>query len=113
MVPYYEQAYVEGALAARERLPKDALVAALSFSGALYFYTDFAVLRWDQVEPQEFARYAKLAHDAGRPVCAVLFESEETDAFRRCPGAWNLVAKVRNVSLWQLPPPNRTPPRQP
>jgi 4-amino-4-deoxy-L-arabinose transferase-like glycosyltransferase len=113
MVPYYEQAYAEGALAARERLPKNALVAGLSFSGALYYYTDFAVLRWDQVEPQEFAAYAQRAHEAGRPVCAVLFESEEADAFRRCPGAWALLAKVRNVGLWQLPAPNRNPPRLP
>jgi hypothetical protein len=110
MVKHYEQAYAEGAAAARERFPATALVLCQAFSGTLYFYTDFPALRWDQIEAPAFYRYAALARSAGRPVCAVLFESEEADAFRRCPGAWTRVAKVRNVGLWQLaadPPPSR------
>lgn len=110
MVKHYEQAYADGAVAARERFPATALVVCQAFAGTLYFYTDFSALRWDQLEAPAFGRYAALARSAGRPICALLFESEEAEAFRRCPGAWTRVTKVRNVGLWQLaadPPPSR------
>ena len=107
MMKHYEQVYAEASHAARDRLPKDALVVCSAFSGSLYFYTDLAVLRLDQVEPPAFKRYASTAQGAGHAVCAVLFESEEAEAFRRCPGAWTPLAKIRNVGLWQLAPPKR------
>jgi 4-amino-4-deoxy-L-arabinose transferase-like glycosyltransferase len=105
MMKHYEQAYADGSLAARDRLPKNALVVSFAFSGSLYFYTDFPVLRWDQIEPPVFARYAAKAQAAGRPICAVLFESEEESAFRHCPGEWTRLATIRNVGLWQLAAP--------
>lgn len=105
----FEQAYADASLAARDRLPAGALVVCSAFSGSLYFYTDFAVLRSDQIEAPAFARYATLAQGAGRAVCAVLFDSEEAEAFRRCPGTWTRLTQVRNVSLWQLTPPARHP----
>jgi hypothetical protein len=101
-VKEYEDVYAEAALAARDRLLREALVASLCFSGALYYYTDFPVLRWDQIEPADFARYAAASRQAARPVCAVLFDVEAADAFRRCPGNWTRLAQVRNVGLWQL-----------
>jgi 4-amino-4-deoxy-L-arabinose transferase-like glycosyltransferase len=104
MMKHYEQAYADGAIAAREKLPREALVVSFAFSGALYFYSDFPVLRWDQVEPPVFARYVGLAQTTRRPICAVLFDWEEKDAFRRCPGGWTRLASIRNVSLWQLAP---------
>ncbi len=101
----YEQAYADASLVARDLLPKEAIVVSSSFSGSLYFYTEFAVLRFDQVEAPVFARYASLAHGAGRPVCAVLFKSEEAEAFRRCPGTWTSLAQIHNVGIWRLAPP--------
>ncbi len=102
MMKRFEQVYADASLAARDRLPKNALVVCSAFSGSLYFYTDFAVLRSDQLEAPSFAHYSALAHGAGRPVCAVFFQSEEAEAFRRCPGAWTRVAQIANVGLWQL-----------
>jgi hypothetical protein len=103
----YEQAYADGARAARERFPAGTVVLSSAFSGALYYYTDFAVLRSDQVEAPVFARYAGLAQGAGRAVGALLFDVEEAEAFRRCPGAWQRIATVNNVGLWRLDPPTR------
>jgi hypothetical protein len=103
----FEQAYADASLAARNRLPPGALVVCSAFSGSLYFYTDFAVLRSDQVEAAAFTRYATLAQGAGHTVCAVLFDSEEPEAFRRCPGTWTRLTQVRNVGLWQLAAPSR------
>lgn len=98
----YEQAYADGSLAARAKLPPNALVASFAFSGSLYYYTDFPVLRWDQIDAPVFQRYAAQARAAGRPVCAVLFDWEEVAAFRRCPGEWQPLAKLHNITLWQL-----------
>ena len=105
MMKQYEQAYADGAIAAREKLPRNALVTSFAFSGSLYFYSDFPVLRWDQIDPPVFANYVALAQKSGRPICAVLFDWEEKDAFRRCPGDWTRLTTVRNVGLWQLAAP--------
>ena len=99
-----ELAYATGAAAARELLPAGALVVCQAFSGNLLFHTGHPVLRWDQVSPEDFARYARLAAAAGRPVRALLFESERPEAFRRCPGSWREVARRGPVGLWELGP---------
>jgi 4-amino-4-deoxy-L-arabinose transferase-like glycosyltransferase len=102
MMKKYEQVYADATQEALSRLPRHALVVSSAFSGSLYYYTDFAVLRTDQVEATDFNRYASLARAAGHPICAVLFDSEEAEAFRRCPGAWTRLTQFRNVGLWQL-----------
>ena len=99
-----ELAYAAGATAARELFPPDALVVSLAFSGNLLFHTGHPVLRWDQVSPEDFARYARLAAAAGRPVRALLFDAERADAFRRCPGPWREVGRRGTVGLWALGP---------
>lgn len=109
MVPHYERAYVEGVDLVRPRVPANALILSLAFSGTLQFYTDLPVLRWDQMQPEHFARYTQLARQAGRPIFALLFNVEQEDAFRRCPGPWRKVADVTNVGLWQLEAPPATP----
>lgn len=98
----YEQAYADGAAAALERFRPGALVVCSAFSGSIYHYTPFAVLRSDQIAPDDFRGHAARLHAAGTEVGAVLFESEETEAFRRCPGDWTRVARVGNVGLWRL-----------
>jgi hypothetical protein len=103
MVQRYEQAYADASLAARDRLPPDALVVANNFSGAIHYYTDFPVLRADVVEAAEFARYAARARQAGRPIYAVVFDFEEEEAFLlRCPGQWRRLSSLGNVGFWQL-----------
>ncbi|MFZ9747093.1 MAG: glycosyltransferase family 39 protein [Opitutaceae bacterium] len=99
-----ELAYAAGAAAARERFPADALVVCQAFSGNLLFHTGHPILRWDQVSPEDFARYARLAAGAGRPIRALLFEAERAEAFRRCPGPWREVARRGRVGLWELGP---------
>jgi hypothetical protein len=103
-VPEHEQLYLAAATAARAHLPAKALVVCLHCSGSLYYYREHPILRWDQIGPEEFARYVALARAAGRPVCAVLFDFEEEDAFRRCPGPWQRLARTGPAGLWQLGP---------
>lgn len=99
----YEQAYADACAAARAHFPENALVLSAQTSGALYFYTQFAVLRWDIVTPEEFARYRLRAAEAGVPICALIYNVEEQAALReRCPGEWRQVAAAQNIHLWQL-----------
>jgi hypothetical protein len=99
----YEGVYPAACRAARDLLPPNALVASFVASGALYYYTDFAVLRWEQLDAVAFARYASLAAASGRPICAVLFDNFEEAALKeRMPGKWKRVGSVKNVTLWRL-----------
>jgi hypothetical protein len=99
----YEQVYADAASAARTLLPGNSLVVSFNTCGALYAYTDFAILRWEQIDAARFAKLAVLAHQAGRPICAVIFDSEVKEALHeRCPGEWTRVGTVKNVGLWRL-----------
>ncbi len=103
-----EKTYAKACAAAREQFPPGTLVATVAFSGAFYYYTDFAILRWDGLEPAEFARLAALAQKAGRTVAAVEFKWEETRALHEhCPGNWRRVGQVGDAIFWRLGP---TPP---
>ena len=94
----HERVYAESSLKAIELMPRNALVACFYSSGALYFYTDFPVLRWDLIGPEDFVRYATLAQAAGRPICAVLFDELEEEALRvRMPGEWLRIGSVGRV----------------
>jgi hypothetical protein len=107
-----ESVYVEASERARTVLPSNALVAAMHASGALYFYTGFPVLRWDQIGPADFQRYAQAATSAGRPIYALLFDGLEDDArATRMPGEWTRLATTGPIGLWQfVRPPTDTSP---
>jgi 4-amino-4-deoxy-L-arabinose transferase-like glycosyltransferase len=99
----YESAYQEAAETARRTLPPNALVVAGYISGAIYFYTDLPMLRWDLIEPADFKRYAATMAKAGRPIFAVIYEAEEKDALAgHVRGDWTRVGTVRNIGLWRL-----------
>ena len=105
-IKHYEDAYILGAEAARAQFPPNTLVLSCHLSGAVFFYTNFAVLRWDAATPDEFRHYATLAQRTGVTVGALLFEDEEQRALREsCPGEWMRLASVGNVGVWRLAPP--------
>jgi hypothetical protein len=68
----------------------------------MYFYTDFPILRWDHVQPGEFARYRLTARQAGIPVRAVIFNLEAEALQRQCPGNWSRLASLGKIGLWEL-----------
>jgi hypothetical protein len=103
MTPAYERAYADASAAARMHFAANAVVIAGLHSGALYYYTDFPVLRWEFLNPREFERFRALAEKARRPMHALLFAMEEPEALRNhCPGDWTRIATVQNISLWRL-----------
>ena len=99
----YEQSYADAAAAARAQFPANALIVAGQHSGALYYYTQFPVLRWELVNANEFAAFRALAEKAGRPMCALLFDVEQKEALeQKCPGDWQKLSTVKNTTLWRL-----------
>jgi hypothetical protein len=98
----YEQAYADAAAAARQQFPADALVLAGLHSGSLYYYTSFAVMRWEFVNAGEFAAFRAQLDKTGRPLRALLFDVEEREALQeKCPGTWEKIGAVRNIGLWR------------
>src|SRR5690606_14294106 len=49
-----EDAYIEASAAARAHLPLRSIVLSCHLSGALFYYTDFPILRWDGLNPAQF-----------------------------------------------------------
>lgn len=103
LTPTYERGYADASAAASQHFPSDALVVAGLHSGALYYYTNFPVLRWEFVNPVEFAGFRAKLEKTRRPICALLFDIEEREALQeKCPGHWIQVSRFNNIALWKL-----------
>ena len=103
LTPTYERGYADASAAARQHFPPDALVLAGLHSGALYYYTDFPVVRWEFVNAVEFAGFRAKLEKNRRPICALLYDVEEREALQeKCPGPWIEIFRFKNISLWKL-----------
>lgn len=96
-----ERSYPEAAAWAQSHLPAESVLCTMQVSGAFYYYTDYILIRWDQVEPEKFAALFGTINRLQRPVYAALFDFETTDALRRMGGQWTKLATVGQVTFWQ------------
>jgi 4-amino-4-deoxy-L-arabinose transferase-like glycosyltransferase len=88
-------------------LPRNAAVVAQQYSGSLYYYTPFTLLRPDQLNASVAPRVRAAARAAGRPIYAVLFPFE-TASLSALPGRWAIAGSVEDVVILRLgeaPPP--------
>ncbi len=85
----------------RAHAPAEAALVAVQASGALFYYLDNTVVRWDQITPGNAARVE--AAVAGRPLFAALFPFERP-ALETLPGKWVRVGNVEDVTLWRRDP---------
>jgi hypothetical protein len=81
-----------------------ALVVSMEFSGALRFYADLTPVRWDWINPDEFALLRVRAAERGERIFALLLPHEVEPARPKVPGLWKSLGNVRQASLWELPP---------
>ncbi len=103
LIGFGESVYQESCTWAREHLPADAILLTEQTSGALIYYTDFCIVRWDSLNPERFARLSALA--GKRPLVAALFPHEvQTALASRLPGRWQEIGTVRHVTFWQWSP---------
>jgi hypothetical protein len=97
--------YVEAANWVNARLPPTAAIVAMQASGALFYYTDFPILRWDWLSESMIAELDANARKGGERLYAVLFPIDiDMGALQRLPGAWTQIGTVREVTIWQFTP---------
>jgi hypothetical protein len=103
LIGFGESIYSESSTWARENLPADAIILTEQTSGALTYYTDFSLVRWDSLNPEKFARLTAVV--GKRPLVAALFPHEVQLALApRLPGRWQEIGAVRHVTFWQWSP---------
>jgi hypothetical protein len=109
--PEGERAYVDAADWARVHLPKRSVIACMQTSGALLYYTDFILLRYDFARgPEVVKRIDDACAAARRPIYAALYEYETKPALEtQLAGKWTQVGTTRNVTFWRRDAPEPAP----
>jgi hypothetical protein len=99
-----EKVYRQAAEWTTAHLPRDAAILAMQVSGALRYYTNFPIVRYEFLDGGAFQRLMGEAVAGRLQLYAVLFPFEITELgfFTRIPGNWEEVAKIRHVSVWHL-----------
>ncbi|MDP2137335.1 MAG: glycosyltransferase family 39 protein [Candidatus Didemnitutus sp.] len=88
----------------RHEVPSNAVIVTMQASGALFYSTDYVLLRWDMIE-QAWPQLRDGARAAGRPIYALLWEYELKGALAdRVPGKWRKISELAPGSLWRLDP---------
>jgi hypothetical protein len=83
-------------------LPDQAAVVSMEMSGALKFYTQRPIVRWDWVEPGQWQVLKGRAAEKGYRWYALLQPQEVEEAQKRLPGKWVQIGTLRHISLWQI-----------
>ena len=96
-----ETVYREAALGTLVRVPPRSIIVSMQTSGALAYYTDFMVARWDFLEPERFDWMSARWRADGYAVYALLFPFEVDDFKRRVSGHWDEIAMFRQVTLFE------------
>jgi hypothetical protein len=77
----------------------------MQMSGALTYYTQHPVVRWDSVKAVGLAQITRASLGQKRPLYAVLFPFEVSQFLALGgDGQWTQIGAVREVTLWQWRP---------
>jgi hypothetical protein len=89
---------------AKTNVPPNAILLEMQLSGAFAYYTDFAIVRWDLLDPKStWPLLQDAARSARRPIYAALYDYEVARAWPdHGPGQWQLVQRIRQMSVWKL-----------
>ena len=82
----------------------NAVCMAMQATGALFYYTDFTLIRWDVLDAGNVAGVEAAIRGSGRPLFAVLFPYEiaERHALETSmPGHWIQVGNVDDITVWR------------
>jgi hypothetical protein len=93
------------------RLPPLAVVVSFEMSGALHFYTDHSVLRYDSVAAWQWPHLKRRILESGYEFYALLLDGEVDAAQQNVPGYWTEVGRFRHAALWRIQPLDNQPPK--
>ncbi|HMD59866.1 MAG TPA: hypothetical protein VKG78_00450 [Opitutaceae bacterium] len=85
-------------------VPPDAVCLAMQATGAIFYYTDFTFIRWDELGKGDVADVVAAIRRSKRPIYAVFFpfEKKESGGLERgMPGHWTQVGTVQDVTIWR------------
>lgn len=99
-----ERIYFDAAAWINAHTPAEAIVLAVQTSGALSYYTDRAIVRWDRLTPEAAQLLRETANREGRPLYAMSFGSEDTTARTGWSGPWRERASFGVIKIWELIP---------
>lgn len=97
-----ESVYPESIQWASKRVPPNAVVVAMQFSGAMKAYEWGTLLRWDYIEAEKFPAIRRRIEERGFRIYGLVFPFEVRDATPKLPGNWTYLGSNRDVSLWRL-----------
>ena len=86
------------------QLPQQSLIVAMEMSGALNYYTNRSILRYDFARPDQWQTLTKRAAEKDYRWYALLMPHELTEAQKRVTGKWSKVGDYQQISLWQIEP---------
>lgn len=104
----YQQLYVDVPVWLKQHCPPGSMIAGLTVTGAVYYYTDYPILRWDLIEKEDFFVYAEALRQSGRPLYATLLRDEVAPALRERmpgPGRWEKLAQIDICEIYRYVPP--------
>ena len=97
-----EAIYREASLWAAANTPPRGVLLTMQMSGALKYYTDRPIARWDAIAPERFPALRRRFEERGFALYALLWPFEEADFARRLPGNWKRIGTLRDIGLWRL-----------
>jgi len=74
----------------------------MHMSGALGFYTERPIVRWDWVDPERWPVVKKNAAERGYQWYALLMPFEVEEAQKRLGGKWAKLGMLDQMSLWRI-----------
>jgi len=106
--------YVETSAGAIRILPSRSFIVCMQTSGALRYYTEFRIVRWDVIDKDKSEKLLTLLKERRQDLYALLFPFELEEAQRRINGTWTKMVDIRGITLWsiKLGPETQTPDRQ-
>jgi hypothetical protein len=93
----YWKVYPDTAQWALEHLPASALIWSSGMSGAIYYYTQFAIVRFDFINRDKASAFLIAASAAQRPMYAILWPHEIDEMMSRVGGRWTKIRELRGA----------------
>jgi hypothetical protein len=106
-IGYGEKVYPETCDYILKTIPNSSVIFCMQESGAIFYYTEHPIVRWDCISADNFTAIESACAHARRRIYMVLFPFEEEEAVKRFRGAtWKRMGTVRFVSVWELSAPD-------
>lgn len=104
MVGEVDAANADSCRWADRTLPAQALIASMQMSGAIKYYSQRMIVRYDLMTPEAWQSLSRQALDRGVQLYALLAPFEVDNAKKQMPGKWSQLGVLRGIELWQIAP---------